>query len=1590
MSGPGYTGAKSSQYRPVIVAERLRTAAGLVFGSANGMFFFQGSGIAQTGDFGGFDIDGDLMANTPTTDVSDWVPGPGGSGEGMLDGTGTPYNPAVTKHVIDLFDTDLDNVFKGGVKHNDNPNTWTWVQQKSTAKDDINNALMHISTDSSGDLWFAVGGDRLSTTGDSYIDIELWQNPVTANADGTFTASGPHGGRTLGDIEITVHYQQGGGTAEYFIERWVSVGAGYDWVTLTPPTNAGYIAGNEAGPVSVPFGAFGSTTYATNAFIEAAINISAVIENIDPCLGISSVLIMTKASQSESATLKDFAGPVPFSFGTKTTATDLAAKTVCQGASASFSTTASGLPPLTYQWKLDGSVIPGTANSLTIDTTGVSVGLHTVEVVVTGTCGTITKGTTLSVQGPPTATDLGSQEVCQGAPATFSTTPSGVGPFTYSWKLDGSVIPGAVNNSVSINTMPLGIGPHNVEVTVTGACGQVTKSASLTVLSLTAATDLIPQTVCQGATANFTTTASGTGPFTYAWKLDGAPIGGATNSNAFDTTGLSAGAHTVEVTVTGTCGSATKTASLNVQANTTVADLAPQTVCQGATANFTAVAGGTGPFSYVWKVDDVVVPGGEMVSIPTGGLSIGAHTVEVTVTGTCGSATKSATLNVQANTTVADLAPQTVCQGATANFTAVAGGTGPFSYAWKVDDVVVPGGEMVSIPTGGLSIGAHTVEVTVTGTCGSATKSATLNVQANTTVADLAPQTVCQGATANFTTTAGGTGPFTYVWKLDDTAIPGATGSNVIDTTSLSMGTHTVEVTVTGTCGSATKSATLEVQANTTATELAPQTVCQGATANFTTTAGGTGPFTYVWKLDDTPIPGATGSNAIDTTSLSIGTHTVEVTVTGTCGSVTKTAALNVQTNTTATEFAPQTVCQGTSAAFSTTATGTGPITYQWKLDGADLPGEINNSITIPTGSLSAGEHAVEVVVTGACGTVTRNSTLKVNPNPVASAGPDQVQCQDGSNPNTFNMNGSAQFGSALWTIEGITGSATAVISVPGDPATAVTVTGIGSVTLRLTVTSDQQPSCGTTFDEVTLTVKPIPEATISAPETVCDVVAGLNASVPSAGEGATYAWSIENGTIDAGQGTRAITWTSGTPGLTKLTVIVTSQEGCSATGMKEIAVEDCPTDVGIVKNGSSAIAYENTNFTYTLTVTNNGPGGAANVVVTDTLPAGVEFISAAPSQGTCTGTAAITCNLGNLPASSTVTITIVIKVPVGLICTEICNVARVTTTDIDTDPSNNESRLCNYVDREPPGPGMNLPWDSQISDDKSGSVLIFPFYTSDATRPNLVNSRINITNIDQTRNVCVHLFFVDGTSCTVADQFVCLTANQTTSFLLSEIDPGVNGYLIAVQVDCVTGCPVNYNSLIGDAYVKGAGGHWGNYGAQTIAADPCIVTPCDTSSLTAELRFDGTRYNRLPQVLSLSSIPSRVDGNDTLLVVDRIGGNTMVGLLPLGPIFGILYDETEKPYSFTLATDECQLRGSLGNSFPRTVPRFDTVIPAGRSGWMKFWTQQQGGIVGISINLNPAVAAGPGAFGGARSLHALTLANSVTLEIPIFPPSCR
>src|SRR5205085_540236 len=85
---------------------------------------------------------------------------------------------------------------------------------------------------------------------------------------------------------------------------------------------------------------------------------------------------------------------------------------------------------------------------------------------------------------------------------------------------------------------------------------------------------------------------------------------------------------------------------------------------------------------------------------------------------------------------------------------------------------------------------------------------------------------------------------------------------------------------------------------------------------------------------------------------------------------------------------------------------------------------------------------------------------------------------------------------------------------------------------------------------------------------------------------------------------------------------------------------------------------------------------------------------------------------------------------------------------------------------------------------------------------------------------------------------------------------------------------------------------------AESFAALAGGLPACDALSVTALLAFDNVSYNRAPRVLAASNIPSRADGNDTLIVLNRLGGSLASGAATLGSLFGILYDEAANAFN--------------------------------------------------------------------------------------------
>jgi len=133
-------------------------------------------------------------------------------------------------------------------------------------------------------------------------------------------------------------------------------------------------------------------------------------------------------------------------------------------------------------------------------------------------------------------------------------------------------------------------------------------------------------------------------------------------------------------------------------------------------------------------------------------------------------------------------------------------------------------------------------------------------------------------------------------------------------------------------------------------------------------------------------------------------------------------------------------------------------------------------------------------------------------------------------------------------------------------------------------------------------------------------------------------------------------------------------------------SIRGATTDVSITGYATpDLIDGTPTTVTFTFTIKANSAGANA-INFSDTLPAGMSIVSAAPSQGTCTPGATTTCSIGTiLNAGGTATVTLVATTGSGGVSTVYNDTATITVGTSDTNPADNsatvtvrtESHLC-------------------------------------------------------------------------------------------------------------------------------------------------------------------------------------------------------------------------------------------------------------------------------------------------------------------------
>ncbi|MBD3869284.1 MAG: DUF11 domain-containing protein [Acidobacteria bacterium] len=307
----------------------------------NGLLFFGilvllgGAGYLAVHDDGLFEL-GDGSGATGTADIVGSDTQPGCDWAELFDADPTPeeiaqaaadcggVDAAFTTDPLSIGKKTDSTVFVKGSAKNDSPiSEWRWNTGNSPSKDDLTNFYAYATLDVELDLMLYTGVERLNASGDSHIDFEFNQVPVTLDREAPCDddqSAGPDDGapcefdgeRTEGDLLVNMNFKKGGDFGSAEIRRW----DGTAWLLSESVQGEGCNDGDTVcafnNGTTISAGAWisyndrGQPTDSLdpNAFTEVGINVTALLGRT-PCF--VNVQAKSRSSASFNSSLKDFA-----------------------------------------------------------------------------------------------------------------------------------------------------------------------------------------------------------------------------------------------------------------------------------------------------------------------------------------------------------------------------------------------------------------------------------------------------------------------------------------------------------------------------------------------------------------------------------------------------------------------------------------------------------------------------------------------------------------------------------------------------------------------------------------------------------------------------------------------------------------------------------------------------------------------------------------------------------------------------------------------------------------------------------------------------------------------------------------------------------------------------------------------------------------------------------------------------------------------------------------------------------------------------------------------------------------------------------
>ena len=694
--------------------------------------------------------------------------------------------------------------------------------------------------------------------------------------------------------------------------------------------------------------------------------------------------------------------------------------TVQPGTSLALNVVAVGMQALSYQWYLGlsgdtSTPAPASSNSYAYTPAPTSSTASYWVRVSDGNDTVDSAGATIAIAYPNTVPtiitqpqDFRSTGPCYGGLSVFAVGPP---PLTYQWFKDGTALVGAISSQLDLTSAHY-TASGNYTVKVTNSNGSATSVPAIVDIQETPVivTQPVSKTATVGDTVTLTVSATG-GGLGYTWFQDGI------TSSALGTTGpdgtltiahISAqNAGTYCVYVSNNTGTRVRSNSVTL---TVVGGPAPTVtvdpVAYGALNEFfgLTIRATNSPtaFSATGLAPGLSINNsGGITGTPT---MSGTFPVTVNVTNVGGTTAASFSIVIAPGPYAPVITQQPQSQTAVLRTNVVfsvaaAGSTAPgfsLNYQWYYNGQPIPSayGSSYTVTIDSVDR-AGDYAVAVSGSAGT-TPSVTVHLTVDATrsapffTAKTVPdQTVAAGDAANLSVPVNGTPPFTLQWWYRGTSgysyeIPGATDATwpIASATVGDMGQYFLKAT--NAYGSIYSPSfglivTYSPRPNT-------QSISVGQTANLTVPTSDA-VRSYQWyqgESGDTskPMSGAVGAS-FTTPPLTVTTN-YWVRVTGP-DSVAMSATSTVQVVSSPvapailTQPQPQTANAGTNVTFSIAASGTVPLSYQWRKGGTAIAGATNATLTLANvAATDAGNYSV--VVSNTAGSVTSAAaTLTVN-----------------------------------------------------------------------------------------------------------------------------------------------------------------------------------------------------------------------------------------------------------------------------------------------------------------------------------------------------------------------------------------------------------------------------------------------------------------------------------------------------------------------------------------------------------------------------------------------------------------------------------